>query len=468
MVTVQFTCHILVLALLIYGSDDVPRLGCDAKFLYSSKRRPFRGFAIDSNPKAMKPSSLSLIDKVRGGHNEAIFTYGHENKITFSKRPYDGGQSKCDDDEVTDPRQLATSSFEKPSLPSPYDYIPITALDDYGQSTQLRHAMESAARYGTPVLACIFCDEEDDNTTIKNSEAENNNKIENAILVCSLQRPRMGVVSNRPPTMNTIMKIKQTSDQVHPSIQGIVKVIATRDDYRPTFSTESEDDIPPHTLHTAMVCTGVQTDALFLQSQLQSHFTSSYWFRYNSLPSTATSNMYSIPTAVVKMVRDILLDCLGYDWSNEVGSGKVSGGIGSAAPSYSENENDDSAVRPGRPLGVSTFLLGLDSRAFGSESTKAPPSLISIQANGASEQYVAQAMGMSANLGNERLSQQWKRCMNRREVKNMVRQIFEEIAREVGWIDESSDVSQSKAGTGLTIVCETVTSKGIEIEFLLL
>ncbi|KAL7462824.1 hypothetical protein ACHAXS_003218 [Conticribra weissflogii] len=456
----QFIGNIVVQALVLFCVDYERRLGCDAKFLHSTER------SLGSNSKVLKQSSLFYIDKIRGGYDEAIFSREKKNDITSNKKYYDGGQSKYNNSQVTDPGEKVTTSFEKPSLPSPYDYIPVTALDDYGQSTQLRHAMESAARYGTPILACIFCDEDGDNTTTNNSEAENKNKMENAIFVCSLQRPRLGVVSNRPPTMNTIMKMKQPSNKVHSSIQGMVKIIATRDDFYPNSSTESEDDIPSHTLHTAMVCTGIQSDTLFLQSQLQSHFTTSYWFRYNSLPSTIASNLYSTPTAVVKMVRDILLDCLGYDWSDEVGSGKISGGIGSAAPSYSENENDDSAVRPGRPLGVNTFLLGLDSRAVGYESMKAPPSLISIQANGASEQYVAQAMGVGAILGNELLSQRWKRCMNRTEVKSMARGIFEEISREVGWVDESRDGGQTNVGKGLTIVCETVTSHGVEIEFL--
>ena len=73
---------------------------------------------------------------------------------------------------------------------SPYEYIPITALNDYGQSIQLRHAMESASRYGTPILACLCCSD--------NSEHENSKQhlvTENAIVICSLQRPRLGIVA---------------------------------------------------------------------------------------------------------------------------------------------------------------------------------------------------------------------------------------------------------------------------------
>ena len=47
--------------------------------------------------------------------------------------------------------------------PSPFESVPMTALDDYGQLVQLWHAMESASRLGTPVLACMCCANDDDN-----------------------------------------------------------------------------------------------------------------------------------------------------------------------------------------------------------------------------------------------------------------------------------------------------------------
>ena len=36
--------------------------------------------------------------------------------------------------------------------PSPFEYVPVTALDDYGRSTQLRHAVESSTRHDRPGL----------------------------------------------------------------------------------------------------------------------------------------------------------------------------------------------------------------------------------------------------------------------------------------------------------------------------
>ena len=54
-------------------------------------------------------------------------------------------------------QQTQSISKSQSNENSPYEHIPITALNDYGQSIQLRHAMESASRYGTPILACLCC-----------------------------------------------------------------------------------------------------------------------------------------------------------------------------------------------------------------------------------------------------------------------------------------------------------------------
>ncbi|KAL7550638.1 hypothetical protein ACHAWF_013857 [Thalassiosira exigua] len=331
------------------------------------------------------------------------------------------------------------------SQQSPFEYIPITALDDYGQSTQLRHVMESATKFGTPVLACICCEQDDERTT------------ENAIVVCSLQRPRPGVIS---PSLARISRAsfasrsKSSLKSIHPSIQGMVRIVATRDDMH--HSAISQDDVPQLVLHTAIITTGIQSDAHFLLSQLQSHF-SKYWFRYDNLPSISSS----ASMMVVKMVRDVLLDCLGYDWGNEVNSGKITGGLGSAAPSYNEGEDEDgdngSASRAGRPLGICTFLLGLDYKTH--------PFITVIKANGASQQYVAHAMGMCSQLANKKLLGQWRRCMSQEEAKDMMKDILKDVAKERGWLLDG-DASNTGDDARLTMTCETVTQKGIDVDFL--
>ena len=353
-------------------------------------------------------------------------------------------------------QQSREQTAANPNQQSPFEYIPITALDDYGSSTQLRHAMESANKFGTPVLACICCHNGDD-------DDNNNEGVENAIVVCSLQRPRPGVISPSPST-SSVVSISSTSKS-HPSIQGMVRPLATRDDINNPTSSSDDNDIPKHALHTAIVTTGIQSDANFLLNQLQTHI-SKYWFRYDTLPSPSSGGATTQQLTVVKMVRDILLDCLGYDWTMEVNSGQISGGIGSAAPSYDEGEDGDEnggSSRAGRPKGVCTFLLGLDS------STKTHlPSLTVVKANGASQQYVAHAMGVGSQLANDRLSQKWRRRMRQTEAKDMMKEILKEVAMEKGWLTDGGDdgTTEGKKGSGLTVACEIVTSRGIEIEYI--
>ncbi|EED96169.1 predicted protein [Thalassiosira pseudonana CCMP1335] len=383
-----------------------------------------------------------------------------------------------------------------PSTASPYEYTPVTALDDYGQSTQLRYAMESAFRFGTPVVACLCCHEDggeegDDaaDAVATPNDAPKRRRRENAIVVCSLQRPRLGVVSSS--SNNGIINHKSSgrkSTKHHPSIQGMVRVLATRDDDTTHYATSSSQDniqdntsMPQHSLHTAIITTGLQSDAQFLLNQLQQHFISKYWFRYNVLPSSSSdaTGGNGSNAMVVKMVRDILLDCMGYDWGEELGSSQVSGGIGSAAPSANDNEEDNGgSSRAGRPLGVCSFLLGLEATGTGKAEGNVP-SLTVVEANGSSEQYVARAMGMGSRLANEQLSVKWKQCMSREESKQMMREILKEVAKEKGWMGTSDDEEdgggkQSEGyaededgnGSGLTLVCETVTSRGIEVEYL--
>ncbi len=372
--------------------------------------------------------------------------------------------------------QSSLSKNDNNNEKSPFEYIPINALNNYGQSTQLRHAMEAASRYGTPIIACLCSVDEEDEIVVCNTDDvemdtsnSENQRRENAIVICSLQRPRMGVVAPSVPTGASSTNIRRystnvTPNNVHPSIQGLVKILATRDDVdNIDAATQTNHDGPTHTLHTAIVSTGIQSDATFLLNQLQRHF-SKFWFRYNTLPSNTI--------AVVKMIQEVLLDCMGYDWSEEVGSAKISGGVGSAAPSYNENEDESNGSSvAGRPLGLSSFLLSLandDATTTTSSSFTPRPTITLIEANGSSEQYVARSMGVGAQKANELLSQKWKRGMSLVEVKDMIQEVLQEVAIERGWLpghDEDTS-SGSTMHTELIIACETLTTRGIDIEFL--
>ena len=183
--------------------------------------------------------------------------------------------------EVTNKQKQTATTSTSNTEQSPFEYIPITALNDYGQSTQLKNAMESASRFGTPVLACICC--QDNENEVDNTDQSKEDRIDNTIVVCSLQRPRPGVIATSPPICSSSITTKTSSSSkssIHSSIQGMVRILSTRDDIHPnSIPYDSSIDIPKHTLHTAIVTTGIQSDANFLLTQLQMHI-SKYWFRY--------------------------------------------------------------------------------------------------------------------------------------------------------------------------------------------
>jgi len=100
-----------------------------------------------------------------------------------------------------------------------------------------------------------------------------------------------------------------------------------------------------------------------------------------------------------------------------------------------------------------------------------------IEANGASQRYVARAMGIGSDVANEELSRKWRRRMGQREAVDMMRGILGVIARERGWLlaeeeGETDGDGVCRGGAGddgeFTVVCETVTSRGIDIQFVTL
>ena len=395
---------------------------------------------------------LAAMRLPRGG---ASGTFGAASDHSLETRPSDGvGATIMSDVTRSTEGHPPPSTSEKPSAPpppSPFEYVPVTALDDYGQSKQLRHAMESADRFGTPVLACV-CGR--DGTKGENNDTAtdvggNRTRAQDAIVVCSLQRPRLGTVAISLPLTGGVTTVSRGND-VHPSIQGMVRIISTCDD-SPNIPAGSEG--PTHLLHTALVSTGVQADATFLLSRLQAHL-SQYWFRYDALPSSA-----------VKMAQDILLDCFDYDREEEVTGSQVSGGIGSAAGRGDQGDEGGGGMRAGRPLGVSSLLLGLDADAAGTV-----PGLTLVRADGSARRCVAQAMGAGSTRGNVQLSQRWRRDMSREEARELLVGILRDVAEEEGWASVEGDgagggtAGGGRKEDGLAVVCETVTAAGIEVE----
>ena len=383
------------------------------------------------------------------------------------------------------------------SSPLYNDYIPITALDDYGRSEQLRRAMQSAKRYGTPIVACICRSSSSRSSSSSSSSSSKEVKeveevedsrshlVEDVIIVCSLQRlhTRTGVVAASTTTT--------TTTTLPSSIHGMVRILATMDDdddeqhdgynnnnYDDENDVENTFQPPRHALQSAIVITGLVSDAEYLTDKLRSHM-NKYWFRYDS--SSCSTNA----AAVAKMTRDVLLDCMGYNRNDETLSGSVSGGIGSAAASSSSsggNDDDEDGAeeqqqqqqRAGRPLGICAFLLGI-----GSKHLYRPSRITVIEANGVSEEYVAYAMGMGSEIANSELAKKWRRHMGQNEAVDMMKGILQGVAKERGWLEDSTTRTEEevneeeknkedddKRDADLMVVCEIVSSRGINTQYI--
>jgi 20S proteasome alpha/beta subunit len=416
-----------------------------------------------------------------------------------------GNNNKNNDDDDND--KISSSS-------SIYNYIPITALDNYGRSKQLHHAMQSTKRYGMPIVACICCS----SSSTKDKEEEEDSRagpVEDVIVVCSLQRlhaTRTGVIaSTTAAAATTTTTTTTTTTNIIPSpssvsIHGMVRILATKDDddgeYHDEYNNNNDDEKnhidnenssfqppPQHTttLQSAIVITGVGSDATYLTDKLRYHI-NKYWFRYDttSIGSSSSSSSSTNTAVITKMIRDILLDCMGYNRNDETLSGSVSGGIGSAAGGGGNDDDEDGGdeqqQRAGRPLGICTFLLSLGSRSHNCSSH-----ITVIEANGVSEEYVAHAMGMGSEIANNELAKKWRRHMGQNEAIDMIKGILQGVALERGWLEDSTSTTRieeeevneeddeveeknkeddDERETDLMVVCEIVSSRGINIQYM--
>jgi 20S proteasome alpha/beta subunit len=394
-------------------------------------------------------------------------------------------KGKNDNNDDDDNDKISSSS-------SIYNYIPITALDNYGRSKQLQHAMQSTKRYGTPIVACICCSSSSSSSSKEEEEEEDSRAVrveEDVIVVCSLQRlhTRTGVIASTTTTTTAIPS---------PSIHGMVRILATKDDDEYNNNNDEKTiDIenfssfqpppPQHTtLQSAIVITGLGSDADYLTDKLRYHI-NKYWFRYDTTSSSSTN-----AAVVTKMTRDILLDCMGYNRNDETMSGSVSGGIGRAAGGGDNDDNDEDGgadeqqqQRAGRPLGICAFLLNLGSRSYHRSSS----CITVIEANGVSEEYVAYAMGMGSEIANNELAKKWRRYMGQNEAIDMIKGILQGVAKERGWLEDSTttrieeeeeevneeDEEEEKnkedddeRDADLMVVCEIVSSRGINIQYI--
>ena len=258
-------------------------------------------------------------------------------------------------------------------------YVPVTALDEYGQSSQLRNALKASKKHGKLILAAKANDH-------------------SGIVVCS-----------------TAVRVR-CKDCNNDFVEGgggggdsLIQVIAaaTGDD------SGTSDTALCACSCTALVCSGLRADAVLL-IQLLRDYTRRVWDYYDIVADAGR---------VAEALAEILLSCMNYDTNDTLVDG--------AGPVIADNEFSMS-----RPFGVSSFVLG-------TRSTAANPStanLISVDPSGVQEEWVANAMGRSSDKAQKLLEKRWSAEMTLEEVQDICVSIVRQLQIEEGG-DAVSDTS---------------------------
>jgi 20S proteasome alpha/beta subunit len=116
---------------------------------------------------------------------------------------------------------------------------------------------------------------------------------------------------------------------------------------------------------------------------------------------------------------------------------------------------------------------------IGSKHLYRPSCITVIEANGVSEEYVAYAMGMGSEIANSELAKKWRRHMGQNEAVDMMKGILQGVAKERGWLEDSTTRTEEevneeeknkedddKRDADLMVVCEIVSSRGINTQYI--
>jgi len=188
----------------------------------------------------------------------------------------------------------ASSTTSSAATSSSSSYVSVRALDKFGHSEQLTHALKAANLQGTLVVAA--------------HDQENN---------CTL------VLSVLDTTATS------ASARVMPKIPRMMHLIHQKP---PAFMTTSTNSI-----QTAVVCTGIKGDANWLIQQLQA-YSHRVWTRYNTFVGTS-----GIALATSKYMRQFWK----YDPDDEYLPGRL----------IRDDDHKDPSFQWGRPLGVVAMIV---------------------------------------------------------------------------------------------------------------
>ena len=152
-------------------------------------------------------------------------------------------------------------------------YIPVAALDEYGQSSQLRNALLASSKHGKLVIAAI------------SEPSESEKQLSPSIVVCSFfdNSKNLGVINHDIP-------------------KSLINVICKGDD---------DCDCS----YTALVCSGFKSDTILLVKLLR-EYAQRVWDYYDIVAGSGR---------VAEALAEIKLTCMGYNVEDEVtdGAGSV-------------------------------------------------------------------------------------------------------------------------------------------------
>ena len=288
--------------------------------------------------------------------------------------------------------------------PSPYGYVPPSALDRFGGSPQIRNASQAAAgprAGGTAVVAAIA------------SASSSSSSSPAVVVCCSLRRRRAGVRRQRAAAVHVV--------SCEEPVPG-----ATGPEAGPVAEEEAEAEAGGGGGTSggvvALAASGVRPDLTLLLSLLRSRSVEA-WDRYDVPPG---------PASVAGSASQAFLSFLGHDRTREAGDG--------LGPLRGV-DGDGEAFRMSRPFGLDVLVLGVGWGGIASEAESVGgASVRSVDPSGTiGGPYAARAVGRGSDRANELLAEGWRAGMDEAEVEDLCVRILREIARDEMGIGTATD-----------------------------
>jgi 20S proteasome alpha/beta subunit len=260
--------------------------------------------------------------------------------------------------------QIDASSYQ----PSPYQSA--VALDQYGNSVQLRNARECSLRYGLPIIVAVSI-------------------VDQSIVVCSLH-PRSGAIS------------------ISSSKPRVIHVIAS-DDVEEGDGNDYSNISCPTT--TALVCSGLKADAVLLRTLLRER-SRRLWERYDIIPS---------PSRIADACTQVFLSFFKYNRQKEVND--EAGPIDSSSSS-DDDENTAGNFEMSRPFGLHVLVLGISQHHH-------QPMVISVDSSGTQRHHHNfKAIGKRSKEANEKLKHLWREDLNIHQIREICNSILTELKHD--------------------------------------